>query len=151
MVEFAFASLVLIPMFVGTFQFGSTFYVHNLLCTQTRAAARYASIKTFKCSSESKEITAWKTSVSNMMRFGNPDGSGTMIEPGLTGAYLALFSEIGIILLVTTLAGALGGHWVDLQLGVTPLFLLVGLLGGLAAGALVVYRLISRFLASFED
>ena len=35
--------------------------------------------------------------------------------------------------------------------GVTPLFLLVGLLGGLAAGALVVYRLISRFLASIED
>ena len=64
-----------------------------------------------------------------------------MIEPGRTGAYLALFSEIGIILLVTTLAGALGGHWVDLQLGVTPLFLLAGLLGGLAAGALAVYRL----------
>ena len=74
-----------------------------------------------------------------------------MIEPGRTGAYLALFSEIGIILLVTTLAGALGGHWVDLQLGVSPLFLLAGLLGGLAAGALVVYRLISRFLASIED
>lgn len=74
-----------------------------------------------------------------------------MIEPGRTGAYLALFSEIGIILLVTTLAGALGGHWVDLQLGVTPLFLLVGLFGGLAAGALVISRLISRFLASFED
>ena len=88
MVEFAFASLVLIPMFVGTFQFGSTFYVHNLLCTKTRAAARYASIKTFKCSSESKEITAWKTSVSNMMRFGNPDGSGTVIEPGLTDAQI---------------------------------------------------------------
>jgi ATP synthase protein I len=74
-----------------------------------------------------------------------------MIEPGRTGAYLALFSEIGFILLVTTLGGALGGRWIDLQLGVTPLFLLVGLLGGLAAGGLVVYRLISRFLASIED
>src|SRR6185436_12808406 len=74
-----------------------------------------------------------------------------MIEPGRTGAYLALFSEIGFILLVTTLGGALGGRWIDLQIGVSPLFLLVGLLGGLAAGALVVYRLISRFLASSED
>ena len=74
-----------------------------------------------------------------------------MIEPGRTGAYLALFSEIGIILLVTTLAGALGGHWLDLRLGVSPLFLLVGLLAGLGAGALAVYRLISRFLASIED
>jgi ATP synthase protein I len=74
-----------------------------------------------------------------------------MIEPGRTGAYLALFSEIGIILLVTTLAGALGGHWLDVQLAVSPLFLLVGLLAGLAAGALAVYRLINRFLASTED
>ena len=74
-----------------------------------------------------------------------------MIEPGRTGAYLALFSEIGIILLVTTLAGALGGHWVDLQLGVTPLFLLGGLFAGLGCRCPAVYRLISRFLASFED
>lgn len=74
-----------------------------------------------------------------------------MIEPGRTGAYLALFSEIGIILLVTTLAGALGGRWVDLQLGVSPLFLVGGLLAGLAAGALAVHRLITRFLARIED
>jgi ATP synthase protein I len=74
-----------------------------------------------------------------------------MIEPGRTGAYLALFSEIGIVLLVTTLAGALGGHWVDLQLGVTPLFLLGGLLAGLGLGALTVYRLITRFLTKIED
>lgn len=74
-----------------------------------------------------------------------------MIEPGRAGAYLALFSEIGFVLLVTTLAGALAGHWLDQQLGVNPLFVLVGLLGGLAAGARFVYRLINRFLASFDD
>ena len=82
LVEFALASLVLIPLFVGTFQFGYVFYVYNLLCTQTRAAARYASLKTFTCSNSTK-ITNWKTSVKNMMRFGNPDGTGTVIEPGL--------------------------------------------------------------------
>jgi len=75
-----------------------------------------------------------------------------MIEPGRTGAYFALFSEIGLILLVTTLAGSLVGHWIDQQLGlVVPLFLLGGLLGGLAIGALAVYRLITRFLARIED
>jgi F0F1-type ATP synthase assembly protein I len=75
-----------------------------------------------------------------------------MIEPGRTGAYLALFSEIGFILLATTLIGSLVGHWVDQQLGlVVPLFLLGGLLGGLAIGALAVYRLITRFLARIED
>jgi Flp pilus assembly protein TadG len=82
LVEFALASFVLIPMFVGTFQFGYAFYVYNLLCTQTRAAARYASMKTFTCLTSS-EIDTWKTQVKNMMMYGNPDKSGTLIEPGL--------------------------------------------------------------------
>jgi F0F1-type ATP synthase assembly protein I len=75
-----------------------------------------------------------------------------MIEPGQTGAYIALFSEIGFVLLVTTLVGSLAGHWVDQQLGLpAPLFLIGGLLGGLALGAVAVYRLITRFLARIED
>ena len=72
-----------------------------------------------------------------------------MIEPGQTGAYLALFSEIGIIILVTTLTGALAGHWVDGQIGSSPLFIMAGLLGGLGIGARAVYALIQRFLAKF--
>lgn len=63
------------------------------------------------------------------------------------GAYLALFSEIGIVLFVTTLGGALAGHWLDQQLGTNPLFVLVGFLGGASVGAVADYRLISRFLA----
>jgi F0F1-type ATP synthase assembly protein I len=73
-----------------------------------------------------------------------------MMGPGQAGAYLALFSEIGFIILVTTLAGALGGHWIDGQLHTSPLFILVGLLAGLAIGAQAVYRLIQRFLARFD-
>lgn len=71
-----------------------------------------------------------------------------MIEPGRGGAYLALFSEIGLILLVTTLGGSLLGYWIDRQLGSLPVFVLIGLLGGLGAGARLVYRLITRFLKS---
>lgn len=75
-----------------------------------------------------------------------------MIGPGKTGAYLALFTEIGLILFVLTLGGALGGHWLDQQLGLTfPIFLLTGLLLGMAAGALAIRRLINRFLTSFND
>ncbi|HKG56477.1 MAG TPA: AtpZ/AtpI family protein [Candidatus Limnocylindrales bacterium] len=73
-----------------------------------------------------------------------------MIEPGQAGAYLALFSEIGFIILVTTLAGALGGHWIDGQLGTSPLLIVVGLLAGLGIGARAVYGLIQRFLARFD-
>jgi F0F1-type ATP synthase assembly protein I len=74
-----------------------------------------------------------------------------MIEPGKAGAYLALFSEIGAVLLVTTLVGSLAGHWVDEQVGISPVALLIGALGGFGTGWVVAYRIINRFLARFED
>ncbi len=65
------------------------------------------------------------------------------------GGYLALFSEIGLLLLVTTLAGVAAGYWVDQRLGTVPLFVLVGFLAGAGAGTVGIWRLISRFLARF--
>jgi len=73
-----------------------------------------------------------------------------MIEPGKGGAYFALFSEIGLIILVTTLGGSLVGYWVDKQLGTLPIFVVAGLLIGLAVGATGVYRLITRFLKGLQ-
>jgi F0F1-type ATP synthase assembly protein I len=73
-----------------------------------------------------------------------------MIEPGQAGAYLALFSEIGIVLLVTTLLGALAGIWIDGQLGTSPIASLAGFLLGAAIGARAMYRTITRFLARFD-
>jgi len=72
-------------------------------------------------------------------------------EPGRALAYFALFSEIGLVLLVTVLLGVLAGYWLDQRLGTIPIFVLVGLGIGLTAGALAVWRMISRFLASLED
>jgi F0F1-type ATP synthase assembly protein I len=74
-----------------------------------------------------------------------------MIEPGRGLAYAALFSEIGISLLVTTLVGVLAGHWVDEQLGLSvPVFVLVGFLIGAGSGTLLIYRLVSRFLETID-
>ena len=74
-----------------------------------------------------------------------------MIEPGRGWAYAALFSEIGISLLVTTLVGVLAGHWVDGQLGLSvPVFVLVGFLIGAGSGTLLIYRLVSRFLETID-
>ena len=69
---------------------------------------------------------------------------------GRAGAYLALFSEIGFVLLVTVLAGVLAGYWLDKNIGTLPIFALTGFLLGLAAGGVAVYRLITRFLARFD-
>jgi hypothetical protein len=74
-----------------------------------------------------------------------------MIEPGRTGAYLALFSEVGIVLLVAILAGVGIGYWVDQRVGSVPIFALLGLLVGTGLGARAVYVLVIRFLASFDD
>jgi ATP synthase protein I len=73
-----------------------------------------------------------------------------MIEPGRGWAYAALFSEIGISLLVTTLIGVLIGYWADGQLGTLPVFVIVGFLGGAGAGTAMIYRLVSRFLKTIE-
>jgi F0F1-type ATP synthase assembly protein I len=69
---------------------------------------------------------------------------------GRAGAYLALFSEIAIVLLVTTLFGVLLGYWIDERVNTLPIFVVAGLLLGFGAGGLAVKRLITRFLASFD-
>jgi len=84
MVEFALSACVLFPLFIGTFQYGYTFYVYNLLCAHMRGGARYASLKTFQAS----HSDAWKTAVKNMILYGNSAGTGAMIQPGLTAAQI---------------------------------------------------------------
>jgi hypothetical protein len=73
-----------------------------------------------------------------------------MIEPGRGGAYLALFSEIGLVLLVSTLAGVGVGYFIGTRLGYLPLFAIGGFLIGAAVGARGVYVLVTRFLATLE-
>ena len=66
------------------------------------------------------------------------------------GAYFALFSEIGVLLLVTTLLGVAAGYWADQQLGTLPVFVLVGFLAGAGIGTVGIIRMVSRFLKRFE-
>jgi ATP synthase protein I len=67
-----------------------------------------------------------------------------------SGAYFALFSEIGMLLLVTTLAGVAAGYWADQRLGTLPVFVLVGFLAGAGIGTVGIYRLITRFLKRLD-
>ena len=73
-----------------------------------------------------------------------------MIEPGRGAAYAALFSEIGLSLLVTTLIGVLIGRWVDGQLGTLPVFVILGFLAGAGSGTVLIIRLVSRFLETLD-
>jgi ATP synthase protein I len=73
-----------------------------------------------------------------------------VIEPGRGWAYAALFSEIGISLLVTTLVGVLAGYWIDQQLGTVPIFAIIGFLVGAGSGSVMIYRLVTRFLKTIN-
>ena len=66
------------------------------------------------------------------------------------GGYFALFSEVGIVLLVTTLAGVAVGYWADQQLDTLPVFVLVGFLAGAGIGTVGIYRLLTRFLKRLD-
>jgi F0F1-type ATP synthase assembly protein I len=65
--------------------------------------------------------------------------------------YFALFTEIGLVLFVTTMVGALAGHWLDEQLDTNPLFVVTGFLGGAFLGAVADYRLLTRFLKRLDE
>ncbi len=69
-----------------------------------------------------------------------------MNDLGRAAEYLGLFTQIAGAIAVPLLAGILAGAWVDGQLHTLPLFLLAGLLLGMASGGVLVYRLLSRFL-----
>lgn len=66
-------------------------------------------------------------------------------------AYLVLFSQIGAMLLVANLGGALLGNWLDGLIGSGPLLLVVGFLGGLAVGSLGAARTVRRALAMIDE
>jgi ATP synthase protein I len=74
-----------------------------------------------------------------------------MNDLGKTSAYIALFSEIGFVLLISVLAGVVGGYWLDQRLGTIPIFVLVGFAIGTAGGAVGCWRLIARFLARLDE
>lgn len=70
---------------------------------------------------------------------------------GKNSAFVALFSEIAFVLLITVLAGILAGYWLDQNLGTIPVFVLVGFAVGSISGAYACWRLTSRFLAEMDD
>ena len=70
---------------------------------------------------------------------------------GKAFAYFALFTEIGLVLFVTTLGGALAGRWLDERMDTSPLLLVAGFLAGALLGAVADWRIISRFLEQLKD
>lgn len=93
MLEFAFAVAVFLPLLLGTFQFGFTFYTYNRLIATIRQGARYASLRTYDSATATPTAT-YLTAVKNAAVYGNPDGSGTAAVTGLTPAKISVSMTI---------------------------------------------------------
>ncbi|WP_246944450.1 AtpZ/AtpI family protein [Bacillus pinisoli] len=60
---------------------------------------------------------------------------------------MALMTAILSQLVGSILIGIFGGRWIDQMIGTFPLFLIIGLLVGLAAGVFAMLRLVSHYFS----
>ena len=91
-IEFTLCTLLLIPLFLGTWEFGFTFFQYAQLKGAVRAGARYASEQTYDSASTTPS-TAFLTAVQKMTVYGDPaadTSSATPIVAGLTTSNVQL-------------------------------------------------------------
>jgi len=76
-----------------------------------------------------------------------------MAPSGDHGTWKALgeLSSIGLVLVVATVIGLVGGYYADRLLGTTPWLLLVGLVLGIAAGFVNLFRSVNRADRELDD
>jgi ATP synthase protein I len=56
------------------------------------------------------------------------------------------FIGVGFYIAGAVILGILGGHWLDGKLDSAPIFLIIGLIIGLAAAVLGVYNMLKPFI-----
>jgi Flp pilus assembly protein TadG len=84
MIEFTLSMLLLIPMFLGTWAFGYTFFQYAQLENAVRSGARYASTLTYD-SATSTPSTAFLTAVQKMTVYGDPSANTSSATPVVSG------------------------------------------------------------------
>jgi Flp pilus assembly protein TadG len=87
LIESALAFIVLVPVFLGTFQFGLAFYYYNHLASAVRAGARYASYRTYDSPSATPS-SAYVEAVRNMAVYGDPNGGNLPVVKGLQPSHI---------------------------------------------------------------
>ena len=76
-----------------------------------------------------------------------------MAPSGDQGTWKALgeLSSIGLVLVVATVIGLVGGYYLDRWLGTSPWLLLLGLVLGIAAGFVNLFRSVTRAERDLDD
>jgi Flp pilus assembly protein TadG len=83
-VEFTLSLLLLIPMFLGGWAFGYTFFQYGQLENAVRDGARYASMQTYD-SATTTPTSAFLTAVQKMTVYGDPAADTSTATPVVTG------------------------------------------------------------------
>jgi len=78
-IEFAMLIPVLVAMFVGTWSYGSAYYIYAKLESAVRAGTRYGSLTTYDAAS----TVAYQTAVQNMVVYSDPGGGSVPVVLGL--------------------------------------------------------------------
>jgi F0F1-type ATP synthase assembly protein I len=58
---------------------------------------------------------------------------------------------MGFYIAIAIIAGILGGHWLDEKMNTNPLWLIIGLILGVAVAVLGVYNMLKPFIASVNN
>lgn len=76
-----------------------------------------------------------------------------MAPPGDQGTWKALgeLSSIGFALVIATVIGLVGGYYADRWLGTSPWLLLLGLVLGIVAGFVNLFRSVNRADRELDD
>jgi Flp pilus assembly protein TadG len=85
MIEFTLSMLVLVPLFMGAWAFGYTFFQYSQLENAVRAGARYASTLNYDSAANSGPSASFLTAVQNMTVYGDPAADTTTATPVVTG------------------------------------------------------------------
>ena len=88
-IELALSLPVLVGLFLGTLQFGYSFFIYNELEQAVRAGARYASMRSYGSTSATPN-SAYVAAVKNVVVFASPAGADKPVAPGLTTAHVTV-------------------------------------------------------------
>nr|WP_238480680.1 AtpZ/AtpI family protein [Desulforadius tongensis] len=64
---------------------------------------------------------------------------------------LAITTTIGMELAITSVLGFYGGRYIDHRLDTAPVFLIIGLLAGLAVGVMGIINTLNAFFKDKQD
>ena len=87
LLEFAMVLPLLLLLAVGTIEFGRAYYHYNTLSKAVRQSARY--MTSHEYSTQEKDRAKW------MAVYGNADGTGSAILPGLTVSNISITERGG--------------------------------------------------------